>query len=122
MKQPTANRIAAGILLAASGLILSAPASAAGAPSFDEAKAKALFKRNDCSKCHAPDRDKKGPGLKKIAKEMKGKPDAEDKMIKNLTTSPKVKLLDSGKEEEHKAIDTKDMAEIKNLVAWILAQ
>jgi cytochrome c len=113
---------AAGALLALSGAMFAANGHAAATPSFDEAKAKALFKRNDCGKCHAPDRDKKGPALQKIAKEMKGKPDAEDKLVKQLTSSPKVKLLDSGKEEEHKAVDTKDVKEIKNLVAWILAQ
>ena len=40
---------------------------------------------------------------------------------KNMTTSPKVKL-DDGTEEEHKAINTKDQAAIKNLANWILAQ
>jgi len=38
-----------------------------------------------------------------------------------MTTSPKVKLED-GTEEEHKAINTKDQAAIKNLASWILAQ
>ena len=41
-------------------------------------------------------------------------------MIKNITTGPKVKLED-GSEEDHKIIDTKDQAEIKNLVYWILS-
>jgi cytochrome c len=40
-------------------------------------------------------------------------------MIKHMTTGPKVKLED-GTEEDHKIIDTKDQAEIKNLVRWIL--
>jgi cytochrome c len=30
--------------------------------------------------------------------------------------------LEDGTEEEHKIIDTKDKAELKNLVEWILAQ
>jgi len=115
-------RTAAGVLLATSGFLFCTASQAAATPSFDEAKAKALFKRNDCGKCHAPDRDKKGPALQKISKENKGKSDAEDKLVKQLTSSPKVKLLDNGKEEEHKAVDTKDVKEIKNLVAWILAQ
>ena len=37
-----------------------------------------------------------------------------------MTTGPKVKLED-GSEEDHKIIDTKDQAEIKNLVYWILS-
>jgi cytochrome c len=88
---------------------------------FDEDAAKALFKKNDCTKCHAPAKTKKGPSLQKIAKENKGKADAEEKMLKHMTTSPKVKLED-GTEEEHKIIDTKDKAELKNLVQWILSQ
>lgn len=98
-------------------LFLSAPAANA----FDEDAAKALFKKNDCTKCHAPAKDKKGPSLKKIAKEFSGKPDAEAKLLKHITTSPKVKL-DDGTEEDHKMIDTKDQAEMKNLIQWILAQ
>jgi cytochrome c len=105
-----------GALLASVAMTLAAPSLA-----FDEDAAKALFKKNDCTKCHAPAKSKKGPSLKKIAEENKGKADAEAKMLKHMTTSPKVKLED-GTEEEHKIIDTKDKAEMKNLVQWILAQ
>jgi cytochrome c len=96
------------------------------ASAVDEEAAKALFKRNDCNKCHAKSRDKKGPSLKKMAKELKEKAakknsTPEQVAIEQMTKGPKVKLLDSGKEEEHKVIDTKDMNEIKNLAAWILS-
>ena len=33
-----------------------------------------------------------------------------------------VSASEDGTEEEHKALDTKDSAQIKNLVQWILAQ
>jgi cytochrome c len=112
---PTANLI--GTLIAAAVLATAATPGLA----FDEDAAKSLFKKNDCTKCHAPAKTKKGPSLKKIAEEQKGKPDAEEKMIKHMTTGPKVKLED-GTEEEHKIIETKDKAELKNLVQWILAQ
>jgi cytochrome c len=79
-------------------------------------------KKNDCFKCHAIDKTKKGPAYKKIAAKYKGKEaEGETKMIKNITTAPTVKLED-GCEEEHKIIDTKDPAEIKNIVYWILSQ
>ena len=87
----------------------------------DEAAAKALAKRNDCFKCHAVDKTKKGPSYKKIAEKFRTKPDAETKMIDNITKTHKVKLED-GTEEDHKMIDTKDMGEIKNLINWIRAQ
>lgn len=88
---------------------------------FDEKAAKALAKRNDCFKCHAVDKTKKGPSYKKIAAKLNSKPDAEAKILDNLTKAPKVKLED-GTEEEHKVIDTKDKTELKNLMDWILAQ
>ena len=97
-----------------------AGATTAGA-AVDADAAKALAKKNDCFKCHAVDKTKKGPSYKKIAEKFKGKADAEEKIVKNLTTGPKVKLED-GTEEDHKIIDTKDKAEIKNLIDWILAQ
>jgi cytochrome c len=94
--------------------------SQARAGEVDADAAKALAKRNDCFKCHALDKTKKGPSYKKIATKYKGKADGEEKLIKNFTTNPKVKLED-GTEEEHKAIDTKDMKEMKNLAQWILS-
>jgi cytochrome c len=84
----------------------------------DEEAAKATLKRNDCTKCHAVDKTKKGPSYKKIAAKYKGKADAEQKMYDNITQGKKVKLED-GTEEEHKIIDTKDPKEIKNLLDWI---
>ncbi|MBL8286893.1 MAG: cytochrome C [Rubrivivax sp.] len=99
--------------------------AAAGAPALaadvDADAAQALIKKNDCGKCHSLDREKKAPSWKKIASKNKGKPDIEEKFIKHLTTSPKVKL-DDGTEEEHKAINTKDVAAIKNLIAWVLSR
>jgi len=88
---------------------------------FDEDAAKALAKKNDCFKCHAVDKTKKGPAYKKIATKYKGKEaEGEQKIMKNITTGPKVKLED-GTEEDHKIIDTKDPAELKNLIQWILS-
>ena len=92
-------------------------------PSFaaaDAAAAQALLKKNECTKCHAVDKDKKGPAYKKVAAKYKGKADAEATLVKQMTTSPKVKL-DDGTEEEHKSIKA-DAAATKNLAQWILEQ
>ncbi|NDP38535.1 MAG: c-type cytochrome [Rhodoferax sp.] len=94
-----------------------APTRAAADPDA----AQALFKANDCTKCHAVDKVKKGPSLKKIAADLRGKADAQDNVIKNITTGPKIKLAD-GTEQEHKIIDSKDQKELKNLADWILSQ
>ncbi len=104
--------VAAAVL----SLLAMVPAHAA----IDVEAAKALSKKNDCTKCHAPDKTKKGPSLKKIAEKYKGKADGQEKAIKNMTSGLKVKLED-GTEEEHKIIDTKDPAQLKNLADWILS-
>ncbi len=91
------------------------------AAEVDADAAVALAKKNNCFKCHAIDKTKKGPSYKKIAAKYKGKADGEEKAIKNFTTGPKVKLED-GTEEDHKVIDTKDLKELKNLAQWILSQ
>jgi cytochrome c len=91
------------------------------AADVDAEAANALAKKNGCFKCHAIDKTKKGPSYQKVAAKYKGKADGEEKLIKNFTTAPKVKLED-GTEEEHKVIDTKDIKEQKNLAQWILSR
>ncbi|WP_169256257.1 c-type cytochrome [Aromatoleum toluvorans] len=100
---------------------LTAAFASSGAMAVDEDAAKATAKRNDCFKCHAIDKTKKGPSYKKIAAKFKDKADAEQKMVEQITKEHKVKLED-GTEETHKVIDTTDKAEIKNLIDWIRAQ
>ena len=80
-----------------------------------------MAKDSGCTKCHSVDKTKKGPSFQKTAAKYKGKADAEAKLIDIVTKSPKVKM-DDGTEEEHKAVNTKDAAQVKNLVQWILAQ
>ncbi|MDO8960368.1 MAG: cytochrome C [Rhodocyclaceae bacterium] len=100
-------------LTAASSLLLAFPAAA----QVDEDAAKLLFKQNECGKCHNPEKAKKGPSLKKIAKDNKGD---EKKLIQHLTVSKKVKL-DDGTEEDHKVVETKDPKALGNLARWILS-
>lgn len=117
MKAASTSRISA--LLAGAGLLLAILSTSAYA--LDEKAAVSLAKKNDCTKCHSIDKDKKGPSYQKIAAALKKKPNPEEIIRKSITTGPKVKLSD-GTEEEHKIINTKDEAAIKNLIAWILAQ
>jgi len=83
--------------------------------------AKNVFKENECRKCHSLDQAKSGPSLKKIAEKYKGKPDGEQKIIRQMTQGPRIKL-DDGKEEDHKIIDTNDPKVLKNVAQWILSQ
>lgn len=107
------------INLALSAALVGAGTGAAQA-AVDADAAQALAKKNDCFKCHAVDKTKKGPSMKKIAAKYKGKSEGQEAAIKNMTTGPKVKLED-GTEEDHKIIDTKDQAQLKNLADWILS-
>jgi cytochrome c len=93
-------------------------ASIAGA-AVDADSAQALMKKSDCFKCHAVDKKKDGPSFKEVAKKYKGKADAEDKLVKHMTTKPMIEV--DGKKEEHKAVKSTDAAEIKNSVQWILS-
>jgi cytochrome c len=114
MKTKLAFLVTGSLFFALAGL---APAHAA----VDEAAAQALAKKNDCFKCHAVDKTKKGPSYKKIAAKYKEKKLGEKEAIKQMTTGPKVKLED-GTEEEHKNIETRDAAELSNLAQWILSR
>ena len=107
--------IAATLFTFSASMLMPSQASA-----FDEDAAKALAKRNDCMKCHAIDKTKKGPSYKKVAAKYKGKPDGQSKLITNFTTEPMVELSD-GTKEKHKVIDTKNVDEMKNLADWILS-
>lgn len=94
---------------------------ATNASAVDADAAAALAKKSGCMKCHSLTAKKEGPAFKKTAADLKGKADAEKKLYTHLTTKPKVKLED-GSEEEHSTLKTKDDAEIKNVIQWILAQ
>lgn len=100
-----------------------AVSAALSAPAFamTEADVEPYLKKQGCMKCHAMDKTKKGPSWKKLSAKFKGKANAEQEILKNLTTSPKVKLED-GTEEEHKEIETKDKAELKTITQWIMTR
>ncbi|WP_236580433.1 c-type cytochrome [Rubrivivax sp. A210] len=101
----------------AAALAFALPAQAAP----DAAAASALSSASGCSKCHTVDKGKRGPSYKQIAAKYKGQADAVAKLSDMVTKTPKVKY-ENGDEEEHKALNTKDAAKVRNLVEWVLAQ
>jgi cytochrome c len=103
----------AGVLAAG---IWSAQAHAA----LDVAAAESLMKKSGCNKCHSLSAEKEGPAYKKTAAKYKGKADAEATLYKHLTTNPKVKV--EGKEELHDSLKTKNDADIKNVIQYILSR
>lgn len=82
--------------------------------------AEKLAKKSGCTKCHSVSAKKEGPSFKETAAKYKDKADAEDKLFVHLTTNPKVKV--DGKEERHDSPKTKDEAEIRNLIRYVLSR
>jgi len=105
--------------LLVSGVAL-ALAAAGPAQALDADAALALARKSDCLKCHAVDKKKEGPSFKETAAKYKGKADAEQKLYVHLTTTPKIKV--DGKEEEHSGLKTKNEAEVRNVVQWVLSR
>jgi cytochrome c len=115
MKLPLRVHLIAGGAAIAFGVFVSSAACA-----VDAAAAQTLAKQSGCLKCHAVEKKKDGPAYRDVAAKYKGNPDAEKKLIYHITSGEKVKFED-GHEEEHKIVKTKDEAQIKNLVDWILS-
>jgi len=119
MRQFSATSVRIAFLTVSIGLSFSLTAMA----DVDVDAAKALARQNNCFKCHAAEKDKDGPAYKKVAEKYKGKDNAEARLIEHITSGEKAKFPD-GHEEAHKIVQTsppKDMAQIKNLVDWILS-
>ena len=86
----------------------------------DVAAAEALIKKSGCMKCHSVSAKKEGPSFKETAAKYKGKADAQAALFKHLTTNPKIKV--DGNEEMHDSLKTKNEAEVKNVIAYILSR
>jgi cytochrome c len=88
---------------------------------MNEAAIEAYLKKQGCMKCHAIDKEKKGPSYQKVAAKYKGSSSGESEVIDNITKGLKVKFED-GSEEEHKIIETRDQADLKAISRWILSR
>jgi cytochrome c len=105
------------VLIGLAGVCASA---AIQAQSVDVSSAEALLKKSGCLKCHSVSAKKEGPSFKETAAKYKGKADAEQALTTHLTTNPKIKV--DGKEELHDALKTKNQADVKNVVQYILSR
>ena len=105
------------ILLAmGTAVVMAGAATVALGADVDAAAAESLARKSGCLKCHSTTREKEGPSYKKVAEKFKGQP---DKLTTLVSHEHKIKV--DGKEETHKALDTKDEAAIRNFVNWILS-
>ncbi len=101
-------------------LLMAAAFSAAAQTAVDESAAEALAKKSGCLTCHSVTQKRGAPSYKEVAAKYKGKADAEPMLVKHLTSNPKIKV--DGKEEEHDSLKTKNEAEVRNVVRWILSR
>ena len=113
------NRICTGLLLAGS-IVFGGMFAAPSANAADAEAAKTLARQSGCFKCHSVEKKKDGPAWRDVAAKYQGNPDAETKLIHHITSGEKAKFPD-GHEEDHKIVKSKDPAEIKNLIDWILS-
>jgi cytochrome c len=90
------------------------------ATALDDTAREALMKKSNCFKCHSVEKKKDGPPFKETAGKYKDKTDGQEKLYTHLTTNPKVKI--DGKEETHDMLKTKDEADIKAVITWILSR
>jgi cytochrome c len=105
------------LALAAGLLLVHGPVQA---QKVDTSGAEALMKKSGCMKCHSVTAKKDGPSFKSVAEKYKGKPDGEAAVTKQITTHPTIKI--DGREEKHESLKTKNDAEIKNVVQYILSR
>lgn len=87
----------------------------------DANAARKLAKQNNCFRCHAVEHEKNGPAWASIGTKYKGKPEGEAKLIKHLTSAPKVRLREDDVEEEHKIAKFREHEELVNLARWVLS-
>ena len=87
---------------------------------IDADAAQGLAKHSGCNKCHAIEKKKDGPALRDVAAKYRGEANAEEKLIKHVTSGEMVKFED-GHKEEHKKVKTQDPDQTKNLIDWILS-
>jgi cytochrome c len=116
-------KIATGLVSSLATALLLSFGALTSASAQDADAAKALAQSNNCLQCHGIKKDKDGPAFLKTAEKYKGKANAEDELMKHITSGKKVKLAD-GTQEEHKIAKTippNDTAQLKNLIKWILA-
>ena len=113
MSVRTAISVSGAMLLVLAG---SSPVRA----QVDADAAQALAKKNDCFKCHAVDKTKKGPAYKRIADRLKARPDAVETIVEHITSGPMIQMPD-GTDEKHRIIDSTDPNELRNLAQWILS-
>jgi cytochrome c len=103
-----------------SALILCGAFGPATAQAANADTARVLARQSGCFECHSVDKVKDAPAWRDVAAKYQGSAEAVAKLTHHITSGEQVKFPD-GHVEDHKIVKSKDAAEIKNLVDWILS-
>ena len=112
------KKILTGVVAAGAALLFSASAFA----DVDAVAAQKLARKDHCLRCHAVDKKKEGPTYQSIAYKYKDQPEAAEKLYQHITSGKDRVKLSDGHEEDHKIDKKTSEADLRNLIAWILAQ
>lgn len=110
-----------GVSLCAFAALALQSFAAQATEAVDTGAAMKLARNEHCLRCHGIDKKKEGPSYALLAARYEGKPGAEEKLFKHITSGDRVKLTD-GHKENHKSLKDLNPDEVRNLVRWILAQ
>jgi cytochrome c len=114
----TSKSIFTGVVVTGAALLFSASAFA----DVDAVAAKKLARKDHCLRCHDVEKKKEGPSYRSIAYKYKDQPEAAEKLYQHITSgTDRVKLSD-GHMEDHKSDHKSSESDLRNLIAWILAQ
>ena len=126
MSHQARTKILAGVIAGVIVCLFSASAiaedAAVVAVKVDAVAAKKLARKDHCLRCHAVGKKKEGPSYQAIAYKYKGQADAQEKLVKHITSGEDFVKLSDGHKELHKFDKARDLDQINNLVRWILAQ
>lgn len=113
----TAHRSLLVSMMYAASLLMGSPALA-----LSDDEVKSIMKKSNCFKCHTETKDKPkdGPPYAEVAEYFKKEKNAEADLYKRLTTVTQVKIKDEKK--DHEPLKTRDDAEIKAVIKWILSR
>jgi cytochrome c len=101
--------------------ILFSGLSASAAPLSDE-QVKTVLRQSNCFKCHSEteNKAKDAPSFKEINADVRGRTNVEQRFIRRVTTRTKAEV--KNKEVDHEPLKTKDEAEVRAVVQWIMSR
>ncbi len=89
---------------------------------FSDDEIRGILKKSNCFKCHSEleNKSKDAPSFKELAEDVRKRPNREERFYKRVTTKTTAEV--KGKEVDHDPLKTKNEAEIRAVVKWLLSR